>query len=57
MAKKFLEVLQFIDISKPAGIDKISGKFLKDGADILAKIYETSPLLQGFSQVTAKLLN
>ena len=38
MEKKFLEVFQFIDISKPAGIDKISGKFLKDGADILAKI-------------------
>ena len=38
MEKKFLEVLQFIDISKPAGIDKISGKLLKDGADILAKI-------------------
>ena len=32
-----LEVLQFIDISKAAGIDKISGKFLKDGANILAK--------------------
>ena len=35
--KKFLEVLQFIDISKAAGIDKISGRFLKDGAHILAK--------------------
>ena len=42
MEKKFLEVLQFIDISKPAGIDKISGKFLKDGADILAKICNIS---------------
>ena len=31
--KKVLEVLQFIDISKAAGIDKISGKFLKDGAN------------------------
>ena len=35
--KKVLEVLQFIDISKAAGIDKISGRFLKDGAHILAK--------------------
>ena len=35
--KKVLEVLQFIDISKAAGIDKISGIFLKDGANILAK--------------------
>ena len=26
-----------IDISKAAGIDKLSGKFLKDGAEILAK--------------------
>ena len=34
---KILEVLQFIDISKAAGIDKISGRFLKDGANILAK--------------------
>ena len=35
--KKVLEVLQFIDISKAAGIDKISGRFLKDGANTLAK--------------------
>ena len=34
---KVLEVLQFIDISKAAGIDKISGRFLKDGANILTK--------------------
>ena len=38
--KKVLEVLQCIDISKPAAIDKISGKFLKDGADILVKSIE-----------------
>ena len=36
-AKKVLEVLQFFDISKAAGIDKISGRFLKDGVNILAK--------------------
>ena len=36
--KKVLEILQFINISKAAGIDKISGRFLKDGANILAKI-------------------
>ena len=37
--KKILKVLQFIDISKAAGIDKISGRFLKDNANILAKSY------------------
>ena len=35
-----LEVLQFIEISKAAGIDKISGRFSKDGANILAKPIE-----------------
>ena len=30
-------ILQCIDISKAAGIDKISGRFLKDDANILAK--------------------
>ena len=35
--KKVLEVLQCIDISKAAGIDKMLGRFLKDGANILAK--------------------
>ena len=35
--KKVLEILQFIDISKAVGIDKISGRFLKDRANILAK--------------------
>ena len=35
--KKVLEILQFINISKAAGIDKILGRFLKDGANILAK--------------------
>ena len=35
--KKVLEVLQFIDISKAAGVDKISGRFLKDISIILAK--------------------
>ena len=36
--KKVLEVLQFIDISKAAEIDKISGRFLKDSANIVAKL-------------------
>ena len=35
--KKVLEVLQFIDILKAVGIVKILGRFLKDGANILAK--------------------
>ena len=34
---KVLEILQFIDISEAAGIDKICGRFLKDVANILAK--------------------
>ena len=37
MEKKVLKVLQFIDISKAAGIDQISGRFLKDGANFLSK--------------------
>ena len=35
--KKFLEVLQLIDISKAAGIDRISGIFVKGDANVLAK--------------------
>ena len=35
--KKVLEVLLFIDILKASGIDKISGRFLQDRANILAK--------------------
>ena len=46
MEKKVLDVLQFIDISKAAGIDKFSRRFLKDGANTLvkpiAKIYNIS---------------
>ena len=33
--------MQDIKSSKAAGIDKLSGKFLKDGADILAKPVST----------------
>ena len=32
-----LEILQTMDPNKAAGIDEISGKFLKDGSEILAK--------------------
>ena len=35
--KNVYEILQCIDISKPAGTDKISGTYLKDDANILAK--------------------
>ena len=35
--KMVVKVFPFIDISKTAGIDKISGIFLKDGGNILAK--------------------
>ena len=58
--EKVLEVLQCIDISKAAGTDKTSGRCLKDGANILAKPiakYVISAFLQGFPQVTVKLLN
>ena len=37
--KKVLEVLQFVDISKAAGIDKISGRFLKDRSKYSGKTY------------------
>ena len=36
--KKVLEILQFIDISKAAGIDKILGRFLENDANIQAKL-------------------
>ena len=36
--KKILEILQFTDISKTAGIDKILGRFLKNGPNIVEKI-------------------
>ena len=36
--KKVLEVLQCIGISKSGGIDKISGRNLKDVANFLAKL-------------------
>ena len=47
--KKVLEVTQFIDILKAAGIDKISGRFLKDGANILAKTYSKISNISIFS--------
>ena len=31
------KLLKNFEVTKPAGIDQISGKFLKDGAGILAK--------------------
>ena len=33
--------MQYVKSFKAAGIDKLSGKFLKDGADILAKPVST----------------
>ena len=35
--KQVLKIMQDIKSSKAAGIDNLSGKFLKDGADVLAK--------------------
>ena len=37
LKRKFFKIIQNIDISKAAGIDNLSGKFLKDGAEILAR--------------------
>ena len=37
--KKVLEVMQFMDISKSAGIDKISGRFFKRWYKYSGKIY------------------
>ena len=53
--KKVLEVLQFIDISKAAGIDKVSGRFLKDGANIPAKPITKAINLFPSDYKTAKL--
>ena len=32
-----LKILRYIDTSKAAGIDRLPGRFLKDGANVLAK--------------------
>ena len=36
--EKVFKIIQNNDISKAAGIDNLSGKFLKDGAEILEKL-------------------
>ena len=50
-----LQILIDIDTSKPVGIDRLPGRFLKDGANILAKpvtgICNPSILLWIYSQV------
>ena len=35
--ERVLNIMQYIEISKAGGVDKFSGTFLKDGAEILAK--------------------
>ena len=40
--KKVLEVMQFMDISKSAGIDKISGRFFKRWYKYSRKIYSNN---------------
>ena len=35
--KKYLKIIENIEISKAAGIDNFPGRFLKDGAEILSK--------------------
>ena len=39
--EKVLKIMTNIEISKAVGVDKISGRFLKDGANILAKPIST----------------
>ena len=39
--EKVLKIMTNIEISKAAGVDKLSGRFLKDGANILAKPIST----------------
>ena len=39
--EKVLKIMTNIEISKAAGVDKLSGRFLKDGANILAKSIST----------------
>ena len=36
--EKVFKIMQNIDILKAAGIGNLSGRFLKDGAEILAKV-------------------
>ena len=36
--EKVFKIIEKIEISKAAGIDKLSGKFLKDGTEILSKL-------------------
>ena len=35
--EKFLKIMTNIESSKAAGVDRVSGRFLKDGTNILAK--------------------
>ena len=35
--EKILSILKGLNLSKAAGIDNLSGKFLKDGANVLAR--------------------
>ena len=39
--EKVLKIMTNIEISKAAGVDKLSSRFLKDGANILAKPIST----------------
>ena len=37
LEEKISKIMEKIKISQPAGMDKLSGRFLKDGAEILSK--------------------
>ena len=39
--EKVLKIMTNIEISKAAGVDQLSARFLKDGANILAKPIST----------------
>ena len=55
-----LKIMTNIESSKAAGVDKLSGRFLKDGTNILAKPISTHcnfSISQGVSQMLIKLQN
>ena len=55
--EEVFKIIQNIDISKAAGIDNLSGKFLKDGAEVLAKPLNEICNLSITSRIFPKLQN
>ena len=44
--EKVLKIMKNIDSSKAIGVDKLSGRFVKDNANILANLFLHSPISQ-----------